>query len=371
LAEKIDLHCGVFAEQILAKNGSNMDQWPADFFLSPTWISTYVRHWPVTDRYAYVTASDVPIAVLSKGFRSSRLKKNYLSIGLNVTSSDALRSATIETNGSIGKDSAHLIRAFPDMLQALSKKTDWAELRIDAFLEVEAREIQKHVQDAGYICHVWSEHKTYKTDLNKVRSQHAGVFLNSCSANTRSQLRKAQRKASVALGELKIEQSANVEQALNWLGELAKLHSIKWNKTSSDQEGFALPAFYAYQQDLVKTSFAKNQLQMLRLSAGERPLAYLYNFIYQKNCLFYMSGIDYADTEEFKPGLLAHWYAIEKNLAEGNHTYDFLAGTNRYKESLSSDINNRVCLVIRRPDIRFKLEDLVRSLRRRWASNNG
>jgi Acetyltransferase (GNAT) domain len=371
LTEKIELHCGVFAEQILAKSWSSTDQGPADFFLSPTWVDTYARHWPMSDRYGYINDTGVPIAILSKGFRSSRFKKNYLSIGLNVTSSEELRSVTIETNGSIGKDSAHLVSSFPNLLNELAKKDDWKELRIDACLEVEALAIQKHVRDAGYICHVSSEHKTYKTDLNKVRSQHSGVFLNSCSANTRSQLRKAERKASLALGKLEIEQSTNEAQALSWLDELAKLHNLKWNKSSKYKEGFAMPTFYAHQRDLVATSFKQDQLQMLRLSAGEKPLAYLYNFLYQGNSLFYMSGVDYAGTEEFKPGLLAHWYAIEKNIAEGNHTYDFLAGTNRYKESLSSNVANRVCLVIRRPGIRFRLEDMVRTARRKWRKNEG
>jgi hypothetical protein len=368
LAEKIELHCGVFAEQMLAEKWSNSDQGPSDFFLSPTWICTYAKHWPMSDRYGHIDDSEALIAILSKGYRSSRLRKNYLSIGLNIASYEQLGSVTLETNGSIGKDSAHFLRIFPAIFNELLSKDDWAELRIDAFLEDEALAIQKHARAVGYICHIWNENKTYKTDLNKVRSHYSGVFLNSCSANTRSQLRKAQRKASLTLGELRIEQSATETEALQWLDELAKLHNLKWNKSSSPQQGFAQPAFYAFQRDLVKTSFKQNQLQMLRLSAGGKPLAYLYNFLYRGNSLFYMSGIDYLETEEFKPGLLAHWYAIEKNIAEGNHTYDFLAGTNRYKESLSSDVENRLCLVIRRPSLLFRLEDMMRSLRRKWVT---
>ena len=53
--------------------------------------------------------------------------------------------------------------------------------------------------------------------------------------------------------------------------------------------------------------------------------------------LSYQSGFAYPEAAgPRKPGLTTHWLAIEMYRAEGMRLYDFLAGEDRYKTSLSN-----------------------------------
>jgi CelD/BcsL family acetyltransferase involved in cellulose biosynthesis len=112
-------------------------------------------------------------------------------------------------------------------------------------------------------------------------------------------------------------------------------------------------------------SFARNEVQYLRLRAGDTTFAYLYNFVCAGNAHFYLSGIDYSVGEQYRPGLLAHWLAIERNLSAGHHSYDFLAGDARYKRSLCTGQDRTVWLVLQRPRWRLQLEGFARRLKNR------
>jgi len=75
----------------------------------------------------------------------------------------------------------------------------------------------------------------------------------------------------------------------------------------------------------------------LRIGAGDAAIGYLYNFRFRNRVLAYQSGFDYrAAGPQQKPGLTAHHLAIEMYAAQGIESYDFLAGEDRYKLSLST-----------------------------------
>jgi hypothetical protein len=368
LTPQITLICGESAEHLLKRTWDLKGDQTNDFFLSQCWIDYYLSKWPESDRYGMLLRNDLALAYLSRGTFTSRLYRKYVSLGLNVSSSVGLKDVTLETNGVIGSDAKSLIEHFPSILKVLLQKSDWDEIRVDGLLEADANQISHYAIAQGLIQHTESENRTYFVNLHKIRTEFAGSFINSRSANTRAQLRKALRKAEKTFGKVELRVAQSKDQASSWLKELAVLHQIRWN-TPHKSNGFANPTFTEFQLGLVETAFEVGELQMLQLIAGDKPLAYLYNFIYKKQALFYMSGVDYQDTEQFKPGLLAHWLAIEHNLAAGVMTYDFLAGTNRYKESLSTDSANRLCIVLRRPTVNFKIENWLRQLKRSRVRN--
>jgi Acetyltransferase (GNAT) domain len=363
LTHQITLHCGESAAFLLKKTWVEVSDQTDDFFLSQTWIDYYLSRWPETDRYCVVSENDRALASLSRGIYKSRLQFSYASLGINASSSEGLQSATLETNGAIGSNANELLTKFPAILEALLENSDWDEIRLDALLKSDADEIAKMASSRGLMHHTDSENQTYLVDLEKTRSEFSGDFIASRSSNTRAQLRKALRRTEQELGKVVLNVADSREQATYWLGELAALHKIRWN-SNGEVNGFENPTFNQFQQGLVRTCFDHGELQMLRLDAGMKPLAYLYNFQYKGHVLFYMSGVDYNGTEAYKPGLLAHWFAIEHNLAAGAKTYDFLAGTNRYKESLCTHGAVRVCLRLRRPTFFFKAEHWLRQLKR-------
>ena len=161
------------------------------------------------------------------------------------------------------------------------------------------------------------------------------ALLNSFSANTRHQLRRSLRLYA-AQGALRVQRAANVAQALAMLGELAALHQATW--TSRGAPGaFANPRFGEFHHTLIANSFARGEIDLLRITAGATLIGCLYNFHHRGTVLSYQSGFAYdAANPHRKPGLTAHYLAMSQYGRAGVTRYDFLAGHDRYKASLSN-----------------------------------
>jgi Acetyltransferase (GNAT) domain len=347
---------------LLKNTQKDISHEPYDFFLSKVWIDYYFSQWPDTDLYGVFTKDADVLACLSLGIFQSRLLLKYRSLGLNVSSSRTLKNVTLESNGAVGDSAQSLIAHFPSMLKILSLKSDWDEIRVDALLEKDAQEISAIARAQGLKHYITSEQNTYSVDLEKIRTDFNSNFLASRSSNTRAQLRKALRITELEIGKVELQTATSVSEAQDWLTELASLHKLRWSQ-NGEGEGFDNPFFYKFQRGLVEIAFHNEALQMMRLVAGNTTLAYLYNFLYKGQVLFYTIGAEYRGTEHFKPGMLTHWFAIEHSLSAGAKSYDFLAGTNRYKESLCTNTARRVSLVLRRPTLLFKLEHWLRQIK--------
>ena len=188
-------------------------------------------------------------------------------------------------------------------------------------------------------------HRAPFVDLRALRLAGRN-FLDQVSANTRYQLRRSRRRYA-ASGPLSIRRAGSVEEACDFVARLADLHQIYW--AGRGQPGaFATADFRRFHQALIERAFPCGGIDLLRVSCGERPIGYLYNFRHQGTVSAYQSGFDYSAAETHqKPGLTCHHLAIEKYLAEGASRYDFLAGDDRYKLSLATDATTlywlRVC----------------------------
>jgi CelD/BcsL family acetyltransferase involved in cellulose biosynthesis len=87
----------------------------------------------------------------------------------------------------------------------------------------------------------------------------------------------------------------------------------------------------------VQRGLERGEIALLRLSAGERLVGYLYNFEFRGNAANYQSGFDYEGAKRHQtPGLTCHHYAIVDAASRGFDRYDFLAGDDRYKRSLAT-----------------------------------
>jgi CelD/BcsL family acetyltransferase involved in cellulose biosynthesis len=160
-------------------------------------------------------------------------------------------------------------------------------------------------------------------------------YLGQLSANTRYQLRRSQRRYG-AIGSLAIRRAGSIAEAIDFLAQLADLHQRYW--TSRGRPGaFANDQFGQFHRALIERAFPAGGVDLLRISAGERVVGYLYNLRYRGNVYAYQSGFDYAVSDPHqKPGLTCHHLAIERYLAEGADRYDLLAGADRYKQSLAT-----------------------------------
>ena len=81
----------------------------------------------------------------------------------------------------------------------------------------------------------------------------------------------------------------------------------------------------------------------------------------------YQSGFDlaFADSNNWRPGLVTHVLAIEASLATGALRYHFMAGDQRYKRQLSTHVAHMDWASLQRPRWKFAVERLLRTARER------
>jgi CelD/BcsL family acetyltransferase involved in cellulose biosynthesis len=168
-------------------------------------------------------------------------------------------------------------------------------------------------------------------------------FFASRSANTRAQLRRALR-AYAQRGTLRLRRADSEAEAQAMFDALGVLHQASW--TARGKPGaFANPDFVAFHRDLIARGFARDEIDLLCVRAGGEVVGYLYNFRHADRVLSYQSGFDYAAASgPMKPGLAVHALAIAHYRQAGLRHYDFLAGEDRYKASLSNAATELVWL---------------------------
>jgi CelD/BcsL family acetyltransferase involved in cellulose biosynthesis len=154
------------------------------------------------------------------------------------------------------------------------------------------------------------------------------------SKNTRQQIRRARREYE-ALGPIEVEAARHTAEALAFLDELKRLHQQYW-RARGHPGAFGHPSFERFHRRLIAACHERDEIELLRIRAGSRTVGLLYNFVYRGRVYAYQSGFDYALLPHGRPGLLCHCLAIERRRISGARVYDFLAGDNRLKRSLSS-----------------------------------
>lgn len=156
-------------------------------------------------------------------------------------------------------------------------------------------------------------------------------FLGGRSANTRQQLRRSDR----AYGAIAVQRADSRGEALEFLDQMAALHQARW--TARGRPGaFAAPFFRRFHAALIERAMPRGEVDLLRITAGGAVVGILYNLRFRGQALAYQSGFDYPAAEGARrPGLTCHHAAIRWAAAAGLQRYDFLAGDDRYKRSLS------------------------------------
>jgi CelD/BcsL family acetyltransferase involved in cellulose biosynthesis len=174
-------------------------------------------------------------------------------------------------------------------------------------------------------------------DLDQLRRDDTD-FLSALSANARYQLRRSDR-AYAAEGDVAVQRASSVAEAHDYLCRLAELHQATWNRRGRPGS-FADPRFGQFHRTLIERGFGRGEIEMLRVTRGGRPVGFLYNYCFRGQVLAYQSGFDYGSADRHqKPGLTCHHQAIRLAAANGAARYDFLAGEDRYKRTLSNAIN--------------------------------
>ncbi|MHC1713769.1 MAG: GNAT family N-acetyltransferase [Solidesulfovibrio sp.] len=194
-------------------------------------------------------------------------------------------------------------------------------------------------------------------------------YLALLSQNTRSQIRRTFRLYAQG-GDVQIRAAASVEEALNMAEELYRLCCIR--KSDKNMMCSINTYFRKFNKALIKSRFDKNEIQFLHIYNDAGTIGYLYNHVYNGIVYNYQGGFIYTDDNRLKPGLVAHVEAIMYNARLGNKKYDFGAGNERYKKSLSTGQGNMQWVRLLRPSLKMKvfkgLKGLLENVRARLSA---
>ena len=283
------------------------------------------RHFPDPLLLA-VQQDGVDIALGLFNRHSSPLARNTLR--LNASGAPALDAIYVEHNGFLYADGHD--EAVGAALRFLLASREVDRLILPG---VDDRHLAE-ARATGAALRVAAQETARYLDLAALPSCLDG-FLASRSANTRAQLRRSER-AYRADGEMSISRASSEAEAVAWFEALGALHQATW--VSRGKPGaFANPEFVAFHRELIARGFPRGEIDLLCARAGETVIGYLYNFRLAGRVLTYQSGFAYSpDGGARKPGLTTHCLAIEMYRAKGMRIYDFLAGEDRYKTSLSN-----------------------------------
>ncbi len=182
--------------------------------------------------------------------------------------------------------------------------------------------------------------------LDFAKTASDAPVLDQLSANSRQQLRRSLR-AWEEIGALTLDVATNFVQAAAFLDHLKALHQRYW--TGRGRQGaFAEPFFERFHRALLDRAGPSQSVDLVRVSANDRTVGYLYNLVHQGWIAAYQSGFDFSqDADRLRPGLVCHLLAIEHYRRAGMRFYDFLGGEARYKRGFANAETELLWLEVR------------------------
>jgi CelD/BcsL family acetyltransferase involved in cellulose biosynthesis len=207
--------------------------------------------------------------------------------------------------------------------------------------------------------------RSWRVDLDEIRGSGRG-HLEHLSANMRYQIRRSIRLYR-ARGRLCATRAGDVEDALEFFDAMKELNKAYW-ASRGQTASFAYPFFERFHRRLIRACVPRGTVEMFRVTAGDRPIGYLYNFVYKGWVYAYQSGFLYEDDPKLKPGLVCHHLCIDRHLQERAHVYDFLAGYRRYKSDLGKPGVDMLDIVYQRPLFRLGVENILRKFKRNLSN---
>lgn len=156
--------------------------------------------------------------------------------------------------------------------------------------------------------------------------QTMDAFMARLSPNRRQQysrhLRILRRRGEVTH---RVDLSAEVGASLK---EFYRLYELRWG--GSD-------ALFRFLEKFISRSEGEKLIQLDFLNAGGRDIAGLLHLRYGKTLSMYLMGVDHSFDKSISIGNILVGLSIEKAIAEGFSTYDFLRGDEDYKFHWSND----------------------------------
>ena len=335
-----------------------------EFFLSWDWIGCWIAEAELRPAVLVGRADDkvVLLAALVASARHDILPITINGLQLHATGDLQQDIITIEYNGFLidrewqGRIEQAAVGYLLGGVVVGSRRCDELHLRNVP------EDLEGAVTATGFHYDVLHRRPSWRIDLDVVRAEGKG-YLQTLSANTRQQIRRSMRLYEQR-GALKAEPARDVEEAMAFLDGLKELHQEYW-VGRGEPGGFSYRFFDRFQRRLIRTCLPRGTVELVKISAGDDVLGFVYNFIHRGHVYAYQTGIHYEEDAKLKPGLVSHVLCIEQHLAAGDSVYDFMAGEARYKSNLGQPGPDMLYILAARPTWPLRLENALHATKRR------
>jgi len=153
-------------------------------------------------------------------------------------------------------------------------------------------------------------------------------YLQLVGKKERHEIRRKDRRLARDLGDLHVEQDAELPAAMEGFVEMHR-------KARGDKGGFMSEAMAAFFHDLGRRFAALGSLRLDSLSAGGQPVAATLGFADEAGYYLYNSAYETGFTS-LSPGVVLLARLIEREIGLGRPVFDFLRGDERYKFRLGA-----------------------------------
>lgn len=339
------------------------------YFTSWGWISNWLKSLPENEEIYFVVVylNDKPI---SGFFLSQKRTRRYgilptKTFYLNSTGNPILDQLYIEYNSILvvkGKETQ-----IPSLLSYISGLS-WDELIIPGADQGFIEKFRFTENPSGVYFFIEEEANSFFVDLETVRKNNMD-FLSLLSTNRRSQIRRSIKQYETNGGVIEIKAAQNVDEASVMFEQLVAFHQQEW--LSRGLAGaFSNNYLYQFHRNLISSRFGHGEIQLLHIFNKKMTIGYLYNFVYEDRVLLYQSGFNYqaGNANTYRPGIVSHYYAIVYNASQKMLKYDFLAGDDAYKRSLSTGSEKMYWLRLVKSPYRLFLMKFSRSLKEKFTA---
>ncbi len=323
---------------------------------SHDWTQTWIKHYGdlVAHRIAVATHENeiVGMCLLTNGVEQYEGPFAVKSLHIGTSGEPEAESICVEYNRLLV--APEFLSPFVQQLTLLiSQQESYECLIVDGLAVEESREFR-----AGDTPTELEELRSYYCDLNQFRSAPAEPW-RIYGDSTRTNLRRALRD----LGELHVDWADQSDTALAFYDEMIEYHQARWN-AAGKPGAFSSPRFRGFHRDLIETLVPQKRATLVRVRQDNRVLGILYLLIEQNRLWYYQAGLpDHKSKHSL--GIVTQYMVMLEGSRRGYDAFDFLAGEDQYKRVLSTHHNFIYWMRWRRPSIKFRLLDGLRSLRRK------
>ncbi len=189
-------------------------------------------------------------------------------------------------------------------------------------------------------------------------------YLSTLSANWRSNVRRKTRKL-FKMNDISFEVLSDPSRLPEALPDLFNLHNERFRQVRKTS-GFYQDVRLGFHQKMSGILAGQKQAILFALKDGEKRIATLYCFSYDKRLMYFQSGFD-PDYQKFSVGAVLLGKVIEYAIDSGYEIFDFMRGGEDYKFHWAKSyeqIFNLQCAVSGRAKLKLKSTQTLKKLKK-------